>query len=59
MQGNVVNSTSKLQVYIKLLVTDIQAFSVEVTPVVNLKSLLIKGYNIYSKLSHSRAVVNT
>lgn len=57
MQFNTVNSISKLQVYIKLLVTP--AFSVEVTTVVNLKPLLMKGYNIYIKQYHLRAVVNT
>lgn len=54
MQFNSVNSTSKLQVYIKLLVTDTQAFSVEVTTVVNLKPLFMKGYNINIKQSHLR-----
>lgn len=59
MQFNTVNGTSKLQVYMKLLVTNTQAFSVEVTTVVNLKPLLMKSYNICIKQSHLRAVVNT
>lgn len=59
MQSNTVNSTSKLQDYIKLLLTNTQAFSVEVSTVVNLKPSAIKGYNIYIKQFHLREMIKT